>query len=109
MFTMQPQPTFTPSTAEAKQPVHWFLEAWLQSSNKEPMYGLVHPNPYQSHCSAWLTGLRVVGHAHVALLTSRKHGKKELQSFSHCDFLDHPELQTLNECIFIYLVHQLKF
>ena len=48
------------------------LEVGLQSSNKEPMYGLVRPNPYQPHCFAWLTGLRVVGHAHVALLMSFK-------------------------------------
>ena len=27
--------------------------------------------------------------------TSRKHGKKELQSFFHCGFFDHPDLQSL--------------
>ena len=28
-----------------KQLVHWFLGGRLQSSNKEPVYGLVHPAP----------------------------------------------------------------
>jgi hypothetical protein len=41
--------------------------------------------------------------------TSRKHGKKEPQSFSHCGSFDHLDLQSLNECKFVFLVYQLKF
>ena len=28
--------------------------------------------------------------------------KKEPQSFSHCGSFDHPDLQSLNECIFVF-------
>jgi hypothetical protein len=35
--------------------------------------------------------------------TSRKHGKKEPQSFSHCGSFDHPDLQSLNDCIFVFV------
>jgi hypothetical protein len=41
--------------------------------------------------------------------TSRKHGKKEPQSFSHCGSFDHPNLQSLNDCRFSFLIYQLKF
>jgi hypothetical protein len=34
--------------------------------------------------------------------TSRKHGKKELQSFVHCGSFDHPDLQSLNDCRFSF-------
>jgi hypothetical protein len=34
--------------------------------------------------------------------TSRKHCKKELQSFSHYGFFDHPDLQLLSDCIFVF-------
>ena len=30
--------------------------------------------------------------------TSKKHGKKEPQSFSHCGSFDHPDLQSVNDC-----------
>jgi len=36
------------------------------------------------------------------LHTSRKHGKKEPQSFSHCGSFDHPDMQSLNDCIFFW-------
>jgi hypothetical protein len=32
------------------------------------------------------------------IITSRKHGHKEPQSFSHCGSFDHPDLQSLNNC-----------
>ena len=35
--------------------------------------------------------------------TSTKHGQKELQSFSHCDFFDHHALQSLNNCNYVLL------
>jgi len=35
--------------------------------------------------------------------TSRKHGKKEPQSFSHYGFFDHPNMQSLNNCRFVVL------
>jgi hypothetical protein len=35
--------------------------------------------------------------------TSRKHGKKELQSFSHCGSFDHPNMQSLNDIKFVFL------
>ena len=35
--------------------------------------------------------------------TSRKYGKKEPQSFSHCGSFDHLDLQSLNNCIFVFL------
>jgi hypothetical protein len=44
--------------------------------------------------------------------TSRKHGKKELQSFVHCGSFDHPDLQSLNDCTFIFggfMIAILKF
>jgi hypothetical protein len=33
----------------------------------------------------------------VAVNTSRKHGKKEPQSFVHCGSFDHPDMQSLND------------
>jgi hypothetical protein len=45
----------------------------------------------------------------LSRLTSRKHDKKELQSFSHYGSFDHPDLQTLNKCRIVFLVYQLKF
>ena len=39
--------------------------------------------------------------------TSRKHGKKEPQSFSHCGSFDHHALQWLNICRFVFLTYQL--
>jgi hypothetical protein len=38
-----------------------------------------------------------------------KHGKKELQSYSHCGSFDHPDLQSPYECMFVFLVLQLQF
>ena len=38
----------------------------------------------------------------TTLLTSREHCKRELQSFSHCGSFDHPDLQSLNDCIFVF-------
>ena len=35
--------------------------------------------------------------------TSRKHGEKEPQSFSHCGSFDHHALQSLNNCRFVFL------
>ena len=35
-------------------------------------------------------------------ITSRKYGKKELQLFSHCGSFDHPDLQSLNDFIFVF-------
>ena len=35
--------------------------------------------------------------------TSRKHGKKELQSFSRCGSFDHHALQSLKQCRFVFL------
>jgi hypothetical protein len=34
--------------------------------------------------------------------TGRKHGKKEPHSFSYCGSFDHPNLQSLNECRFVF-------
>jgi hypothetical protein len=34
--------------------------------------------------------------------TSRKHGNKEPQLFFHCGSFDHPDLQSLNECIYFF-------
>jgi hypothetical protein len=42
------------------------------------------------------------------IVTSRKHGKKELQSFVHCGSFDHPDLHLLNDYNFFFLVYQLK-
>ena len=36
------------------------------------------------------------------IITSRKHGKKELQSFSHCKSFDQPDLQSLNDYIYVF-------
>ena len=36
--------------------------------------------------------------------TSRKHGKKELRLFFHCGSFDHPHMQSLNDCKFVFLV-----
>ncbi len=35
--------------------------------------------------------------------SSRKHGKKEPQLFSHCSSFDHHALQSLNNCRFVFL------
>jgi hypothetical protein len=34
--------------------------------------------------------------------TSRKHGKKEPQSFSHCGSFDHHDLQSVNDWRFVF-------
>jgi hypothetical protein len=44
--------------------------------------------------------MQLVGLANTS--TSRKHCEKEPQSFSHCGSFDHPDLQLLNECIFLF-------
>ena len=31
-----------------------------------------------------------------------EHGKIEPQLFSHCDSFDHPDMQSLNDCIFVF-------
>jgi hypothetical protein len=38
----------------------------------------------------------------IACDTSRKHCKKEPQSFSHCSSFDHPDMHSLNDCIFFF-------
>jgi hypothetical protein len=45
----------------------------------------------------------------VVHYTSRKRDKKELQPFFHCGLFDHPDLQSLNNCKFVFLVYQVKF
>jgi hypothetical protein len=42
-------------------------------------------------------------------ITSRKHGKKEPQSFVHCGSFDHPDLHSLNDYKLLFLVYQLMF
>jgi hypothetical protein len=42
---------------------------------------------------------------HCWPITSRKYGKKEPQSFSHYGYFDHPDLQSLKDCIFVFLVY----
>jgi len=42
-------------------------------------------------------------------ITSRKHGKKELQLFVHCGSFDQPDLQSLNDCKFFFFVLRLQF
>jgi hypothetical protein len=48
---------------------------------------------------------------HNAPFTSRKHGKKEPQSFVHCGRFDHPDLQSQNGCKFFFwfMTAKLKF
>jgi hypothetical protein len=41
-------------------------------------------------------------HTHTFFTTSRKHGKKESQSFVHCSSFDHLDLQSLNDCKFFF-------
>jgi hypothetical protein len=41
--------------------------------------------------------------------TSRKHGKKERQTFVHCGSFDHLDLQSLNDCKFFFFVLRLSF
>ena len=36
----------------------------------------------------------------ISTSTSRKHGKKEPQLFSHCGSFDHPYMRSLNDCNF---------
>ena len=43
------------------------------------------------------------------LSTSRKHGKKEPQSFFHCGPFDHPDPQSRKRLQICFLVYQLKF
>jgi hypothetical protein len=38
------------------------------------------------------------------MCTSRKRCKKEPQLFFHCDSFDHPDLQSLNNCIFFFFL-----
>jgi hypothetical protein len=39
----------------------------------------------------------------------RKLCEKESQSFSHCGFFDHPNLQSLNDYIFFIFILRLQF
>ena len=41
------------------------------------------------------------------MYTSRKHGKIESHSFSHCSSFDHHDMQSLND--YFFLVYQWKF
>ena len=45
---------------------------------------------------------------YVSTCTSREHGTKEPQLFSHCSSFDHPDLQSLNNNIFVFLVLRLQ-
>jgi hypothetical protein len=36
------------------------------------------------------------------IYTSRKHCEKESQSFFHCGFFDHPDVQLLNDYKFVF-------
>ena len=45
-------------------------------------------------------------HERGGRFTSRKHGKKELQSFFHCGFFDHHALRSLNNYIFVFFTYQ---
>ena len=40
--------------------------------------------------------------------TSRKHGKKEPQSFSHCGSFDHPDVQSLNDHRLLFFILPLQ-
>ena len=40
---------------------------------------------------------------------SRKHGKKEMQSFSHYGSFDHPDMQSLKNCRFIFCFYTCNF
>jgi hypothetical protein len=42
-------------------------------------------------------------------ITSRKHGKKEPQSFVHCGSFDHLDMHSLNDYKLGFFVYQLKF
>jgi hypothetical protein len=42
-------------------------------------------------------------------ITSRKHGKKEPQSFSHCGSFDHPDPQLINDCRFFFWFYNCNF
>ena len=41
-------------------------------------------------------------------ITSRKHGKKEPQSFVHCGSFEHLDLHLLNDYKLVFVVYQLK-
>ena len=63
------------------------------------------------HCLSrhWLS-VKILGliNGNISLNTSRKLCEKESHSFSHCDSFDHPNLQALNDCIFVSSVYPLK-
>ena len=51
----------------------------------------------------WFLGNKRLGiQQGVTSCTSRKHGKKEPQLFSHCDSFDHPDQQSVNDCKFVF-------
>ena len=39
----------------------------------------------------------------LCAFTSRKHGKKEPQSFVHCASFDHPDMHSFNDYKFVFL------
>jgi hypothetical protein len=41
---------------------------------------------------------------HNITITSRKHGKKEPQSFFHCGSFDHPDMQSLKNFRLVFMV-----
>ena len=40
--------------------------------------------------------------------TSRKHGEKEPQSFSHCGSFDHPDLKSHNDYNYLFFILRLQ-
>jgi len=57
------------------------------------------------HVSAYIDIYATVG----TIVTSRKYGKKEPQSFLHGGFFDHPDLQSLNNCRFVLWFYNCNF
>jgi hypothetical protein len=58
---------------------------------------------YHHHAQLFTDSLAISLHRRmVCPHTSRKHGKKEPQSFSHCIFFYQHDLQSLNECKFVF-------
>ena len=59
---------------------------------------------FQSIGRGWKGGLMLK----VPIYTSRKHGEKELQSFSHCGSFDHHGLQSLNDYKILFFILRLQ-
>ena len=99
-------PNYLPGSIPNDHDLHSFLDisssiCTLQSSTSTSHFqpfsiSLTHLAPFKSTTPSPLP------------TTSRKHGKKEPQSFSHCGSFDHHDQQSVDDCRFVFFGLQIE-